>query len=319
MHRPGIPRWLRQALVVTLVLTSPRAARADAAPAGLSDVLTGSAAAHPGDGTDRSLEYSAATGVPLIGGAIASAFVPRAIYRTPPPCRWCNGADPNAVDRWARQARWSNPCPAARMSYWSLGLAAAVTMGPSIRETRGEDWLDNAGTVVDSVAATVILTQIVKYTVRRERPSESVCHARGKTESDRNLSFFSGHTAIAFALVSSAREVARLRGKEPSDWLWAGGFAAAATGYLRVAGDRHHLIDVVTGAAVGSLVGRWVPRHLHRGNPPASSRDPSSPISTPRSLTSPFQYSRPITSGNRTFLLQVGPGPGRSLQLGLSF
>jgi membrane-associated phospholipid phosphatase len=38
---------------------------------------------------------------------------------------------------------------------------------------------------------------------------------------------------------------------------------AALTGYLRIAGDKHYMSDVLTGAAVGSAIGYMVPR-LHR-------------------------------------------------------
>lgn len=308
MRRAGIPGRLRFALILVQILTGPLAVHAADGPA-----------AGQKEGADKSLSYSSATGIPLLGGAIASVVLPRAIYKTPPACRWCDGAHPNAVDRWAAKARWSDPCHAARLSYWTVGAAAAVALGPSSREAGTGDWLDNAGTVVDSVAATIILTQVAKYTVRRERPSPSTCHPVGKAEADRNLSFFSGHTAIAFAMVSSAREMERLRGREPSGWLWAGGAAAAATGYFRVAGDRHHLVDVVAGAAVGSLVGRWLPRALHRSARSRSSPAAMAPVGPPMSSPSPFLYSRPIASGNRSVLLQVGPGPGRSLQVGLRF
>lgn len=317
MRHPRIPRFLRPALVLIQIVTWPLVAYAAAAPAFLAATEGAGVAADEEKGVHNSLTYSFATGVPLFGGAIASVVLPGEIYKTPPGCRWCGGATSNVIDRWARQARWSDPCRAVGLSYWTVGAAAAVALGPASHESRGSDWLVNAGTIVDSVAATVILTQVVKYTVRRERPSKSICHPDHKTETDRNLSFFSGHTAVAFALVSSAREVARLRGREPDDWLWAGGFAAAATGYLRVAGDRHHLVDIVAGAAVGTLIGTWVPRGLHRASR-ANSSHPSPAQARPQSSW-PSLYSRPITSGNRTVLLQVGKGPGHSLQVGFSF
>jgi membrane-associated phospholipid phosphatase len=38
---------------------------------------------------------------------------------------------------------------------------------------------------------------------------------------------------------------------------------AATTGYLRIAGDEHHLTDVLAGAAAGTAVGIALPRLLH--------------------------------------------------------
>jgi membrane-associated phospholipid phosphatase len=44
-----------------------------------------------------------------------------------------------------------------------------------------------------------------------------------------------------------------------------GGLALAAfTGYLRMGAEQHYLTDVLTGAAVGSLVGWAVPYLFHR-------------------------------------------------------
>ncbi len=117
---------------------------------------------------------------------------------------------------------------AAGVSLLAGGIAAAVAMLPMSHHAESREWLVNAGAVTESVAVTVMLTQVTKYVVRRERPSPSTCHPDRATESDRNLSFFSGHTAIALALVSSAHETARLRGQPTNNWIWVGGAAAAA-------------------------------------------------------------------------------------------
>ena len=263
---------------------------------------------------NRPLEYDKSAGLPLFAGAIAAVALPTAIYKTPPKCRWCDGARIDAVDRWARKAKWDEPCRAARLSYLSLGTAAAVALLPMSRGPRGDRWLTSAGAVADSVAVTVMLTQVVKYTVRRARPEADTCHPGRAKEQDRNLSFFSGHTAIAFALLSSAQETARLKGRSKNDWLWVGGGAAAATAYLRVAGGRHYLIDVLTGAGVGYVVGRWVPRHVTR-----EPQSIGSSVAFRPSLSPPvFAYSRSVGSDGN-ILFQLGKGPGRSVQLGLRF
>ena len=184
------------------------------------------------------------------------------------------------------------------------------------REKSAHEWLVNAGAVVDSVAVTVILTQAVKYAVRRERPADTTCHPDRTSEPDRNLSFFSGHTAVAFALIASAHETSRLRGRPRNDWLWLGGASAVATGYLRVAGDRHYLIDVVTGAGVGYLVGRLTPRHLRRSKAPDISGAHPEWEGAPRAPTLALTKA---LGADRGVLLQVGKGPGRSLQVGIRF
>lgn len=271
----------------------------------------------------ESLKYRGILGASLLAGAIVSASLPGEIFETPPSCRWCGGADPNAVDRWARQAKWEDTCRAGRLSYATAGAAGAMALLPMSHESNRREWLQNAGAVVDSVAVTFMVTQAVKYTVRRERPGPDTCYPDRETDPDRNLSFLSGHASLAFALVSSAHETARLRGRRTHDaWLWAGGASAALTGYLRVAADRHHLTDVLAGAGIGYAVGKWVPRQVlrPRRTVPAEMPDPEGGSRPPVALGPPLlSYSRPLSGGGRSLLVQVGKGPGRSLQIGVRF
>jgi|GEM_PF-2606349 len=268
-----------------------------------------------GEPRDR-VSYNGTVSLALMAGAVVSAALPPEIYKTPPACRWCGGSDPNVLDRWARKARWDEPCKAGRLSYLSLGAAGAIALLPMSHESSGRAWMENAGVVADSVAATVILTQVVKYAVRRDRPASNPCHPGSPTEADRNLSFFSGHAAVAFALASSARETARLRGRSADNWFWAGAGAAALTGYLRVGGDRHHLTDVLVGAGVGYAVGKWVPRHLHQ----KEAEVPGASVRGGGALSGPpaFAYARPVGRGGDV-LVQVGKGPGKSVMFRVVF
>lgn len=263
-------------------------------------------------------EFKGTLSLSILAGALAAVALPSEVLEKPPDCRWCGGANPNPIDRWAAQARWEDPCRAGRLSYATVAGAAALALGPLSHESSERKWLENAGAVTDSAAVALIATQIVKYAVRRERPSPDTCHPNRTSEPDRNLSFFSGHTAVAFALVSSAHETARLRGRSSNDvWLWAGGGAAALTGYLRVAGARHHLIDVVTGAGVGYAVGKWIPRYVlraQRRSPPHA----EAVLYRPSPMPPLFAYSRTVTRDQK-ILVQIGKGPGRSLQLGIRF
>ena len=82
---------------------------------------------------------------------------------------------------------------------------------------------------------------------------------------DGNLSFFSGHTSFAFSLAVASGTVASMRGYRAAPAVWGVGLGAAAvTGYLRIAADRHYATDVMTGALVGSALGFAVPYLLHR-------------------------------------------------------
>jgi membrane-associated phospholipid phosphatase len=59
--------------------------------------------------------------------------------------------------------------------------------------------------------------------------------------------------------------VAHLRGyrSEPLVWL-VGLTSASATGYLRIAADRHYLTDVIGGAVLGAAAGLTVPLLMRR-------------------------------------------------------
>ncbi len=274
------------------------------------------AQATAGDETRDRISYNGTASLALMSGALVSAALPLEIYKTPPACRWCGGSDPNFLDRWARKARWDEPCKAGKLSYLSVGAAGALALLPMSHETSGRDWMENAGVVADSVAATVIVTQVVKYAVRRERPAPNPCHPDRPMEPDRNLSFFSGHTAVAFALVSSAHETARLRGRSVDNWLWAGAGVAALTGYFRVSGDRHHLTDVLVGAGVGYAIGRWVPGHFHQREVQESAGSSRGGPAPPGPAT--FAYARAL-GRDRDALLQVGKGPGKSLVFRFDF
>lgn len=298
-------------LVLVLSAVPPVLARPSAEASASSTEPQAKAA----DSDRRPFTYDGTIGLALFGGAILSTALPGEIYDTPPSCLWCDGARPNPVDRWARDARWDRPCLAGNLSYATLAAVGAVALVPMSHETRAHEWLVNAGAVLDSVAVTVMLTQVVKYAARRERPASSTCHPDRAREDDRNLSFFSGHAAVAFAVVASARETARLRGHPRNNWAWVGAGAAAATSYLRVAGERHHLTDVVAGAGVGYLVGRFVPRHFHRSVEAQPSPGPQG-LSPPAPSAPAFSK---FVGSNRDVLVQVGKGPGRSLQVAIHF
>jgi membrane-associated phospholipid phosphatase len=64
-----------------------------------------------------------------------------------------------------------------------------------------------------------------------------------------------------------------MRGYESAPWVWGVGMTVAgATGYLRIAGDKHYLTDVLVGAATGVAAGIALPRLMHpKEGAPASS------------------------------------------------
>jgi len=85
------------------------------------------------------------------------------------------------------------------------------------------------------------IVQSMKFSIKELRPD--------KTD---ELSFPSGHTATAFTNAS----VLFFEYKEANIWYASSGYLfAAATGFLRIANNKHYTSDVLAGAGIGTAVG----------------------------------------------------------------
>ncbi len=188
-------------------------------------------------------------------------------------CRWC---DPGSLDSAMRDTlRWNDTSAANLAS--NLGAYVFVplsSLGLLALDTRSEGRLDELpgdGLVIaEAVALNGALTQIVKFTVGRERPFVHALPAAEKPltahPADNNVSFYSSHTSFAFSLAVSTATVASMRHYRWAPVIWGVGLVgAAAVGYLRIAADQHYFTDVLVGAAAGSAIGFAVPYGLHRG------------------------------------------------------
>lgn len=179
---------------------------------------------------------------------------------SPTACRWCTT---NGFDRSAQASlRWASPALADDLSDGMAFVAVPLVAGGAMlglpaANGGSNEWFPNVLYVAEAVAITGALNQGVKLGVARQRPST-------EGSSDDNLSFYSGHTALAFAAVASAGTVVELRGYRGAWAVWAVGIPMATfVGYLRVAGDKHWMSDVLVGAVVGGGTGVLVPLLLH--------------------------------------------------------
>ncbi len=102
-----------------------------------------------------------------------------------------------------------------------------------------------------------VATQVIKYSVGRERPYADVDHDGLDFHPFSGTpvgspSFISGHTALAFALATSLGDAAG------TNWvripLWT---LAAGTGWARLQLDQHWVSDVVVGAFVGIVSAKF--------------------------------------------------------------
>lgn len=198
----------------------------------------------------------------------------------PEACRLC---EPGRLDASVRDAGvWRNPAAARHASdalVFALLPAGVITHQLLSARSEGDlsEGFVDVLVVAEAAALAADLNQLVKFAVGRERPFVHYGDPARPHEADDDLSFYSGHTSLAFALASSAGTVSTLRGYRSAPWVWGVGLGlAATTGYLRIAADRHYLTDVLVGAATGLAIGIAVPRVFHGregegdGAPPAA-------------------------------------------------
>lgn len=222
----------------------------------------------------RELEGRNAIDVPVTivlgAGWIGSELAKKKL--APSACRWCDSVP--AIDDYSRDhLRWEHPAKAdslsnaldfAGMPLLMFGADALLASQHGVLNKSPQDGL----WILEAVVAASAMNQAIKFSVGRERPFVHALPAdqKGLTAqpSDNDLSFYSGHTTLAFTLVAATATVATLRNYRNAWVVWPVGLAAAfGVGYLRIAADKHWLTDVATGALLGSATGVGVPLLLH--------------------------------------------------------
>lgn len=169
------------------------------------------------------------------------------------------------IDRVATR-QWS--LPAHRASNILFGTAVVASLATSIVNQNGEQPFLPVAIIAESSLLCSGLTNTVKELVRRPRPYmyNSDVPTGAHDSGEDYVSFWSGHTAntaaITFSCASMVQRSDASPGAKTATWIGAA-LAPAAMGYLRVRSGRHFPTDVLTGYAVGALVGLAVP-YFHR-------------------------------------------------------
>lgn len=230
---------------------------------------------------DPDFRYDLRIELPIIGvglgGWIATELTKPQLG--PQTCRWCDrapdGSDSqNPIDAGVRRLLVSgNPAVPDQISnVTGFGLIPLSMIGLSAianhQQGKTKQALIDLLLVAEATVLAVDLNQLVKFAAGRERPFVHVLPELEKplvaNAADNNLSFYSGHTTLSFALATSMGTVASLRRYRLAPLVWAIGIPLATlTGILRISADRHYFTDVLTGAVLGSgmgFLGPW----LHR-------------------------------------------------------
>ncbi|MBS1122068.1 MAG: hypothetical protein H6Q90_4296 [Deltaproteobacteria bacterium] len=205
--------------------------------------------------------------IAILGGGLLYATSELAVkdQLSPDHCRWC---EPPNLDATIRDKLvWSDVALAHKLSNLTgyagapvLAVGLLVIASSDVQDSRLMTLADDVIPVAESAVYTQLLTQIVKFSVGRQRP-----YAHFTTDftpgNDDNLSFISGHSSLTFSIAVSAGMVAHRRGYKLEPVIWASGLTLAAlTAYLRIAADRHYFTDVLAGSAVGVAGGYLIPR-----------------------------------------------------------
>ncbi len=191
----------------------------------------------------------------------------------PATCHWCTT---NSFDLSARSALvWGNPMAAETLvSVVGFAVAPAVTVGADVLAAEHDgalkDGLVDALLITEAAGIASDVNLALRFAVGRQRPwawaaSQSSGGSTAGLNRDSNMSFFSGHSTMMFAVSTAAGTIAEMRGYRWSPLVWLVGMPfAVAVAYLRVASDDHWMSDVLVGTAAGGAMGFAIPYFAHR-------------------------------------------------------
>lgn len=194
----------------------------------------------------------------------------------PVPDRCARPGSPTPCDRDALPSidatvRGRYSAPAHTMG--NVLVASSVALGPIVsvlgawgseHDDRWEHALEDAVILGEVLGVSVFVHQLTAFATRRPRPYVygSATPDELKAGADAYLSFYSGHTANAFAVASASSYLFTKRHPD-SPWivpLWTFSHSLALLqGTSRVMAGYHFWTDVLVGALVGSSLGLAIP------------------------------------------------------------
>ena len=202
----------------------------------------------------------------LAGGAAVFQFTAPDSFHLG--CHPCDETTVNALDRWA-VGEENQAIAAVTDGLLALAMASPVIIsgleGLMVeQEGAVSGWLTDSLVAAEVLASTLFLTQVAKHVVQRQRPYTYALEDDGSAHVpfDASRSFFSGHTAAAFAgAVAMATTLSRRNvSAGVRTAAWTGGLLlASGVGVGRVLAAKHFPTDVLTGAAVGAALGWFIP------------------------------------------------------------
>jgi len=202
------------------------------------------------------------------GSAITVSVLLSAQEITPLSVQEINLLSPQDVTAFDRAATNNYSQSLSRLSDILVSVNAASALLLLLDQDIRSDWRTLGIMSAETALLVTTLPMLIKEQVQRIRPYvyNPEVALSVKTRKDAKLSFFSGHTTLAFASTVFISTVysdyfPHSKWKTP---VWTGGLLLASTiGLLRFESGQHFPTDIFTGAAVGSVIGYVVPA-LHR-------------------------------------------------------
>lgn len=216
-----------------------------------------------------------AVDIPLMLVGLTLWTVPYAILDPElpgPPCDPCDRQKVNPFDRLSIGLHTHAAATAADVMLYALPPIFFTIRMVDYGVTEWRGYLTDAVVVAETVVWSGVANELVRRIVQRPRPFmyEVGVYPDKRNDAEAALSYYSGHTAAAFAFAVATAYAYTLRHPR-SKWRFAMWFGlltyATVQGVLRVVSGDHFPTDVIFGAVVGSGIGVLVPT-LHRRRGP---------------------------------------------------
>jgi membrane-associated phospholipid phosphatase len=201
--------------------------------------------------------------VAAVGGIGVVAVLPGVLKLPsgPPSCAPCSPSELPGVDRWVVGKNSALARNGSTVLLLGIGGMASYL---GAHDRSGTQARGNVAVIANAISWSAASTNWLKVAVHRKRPvlytSDAVAAA---SSPDSRRSFPSGHTAIAFAAVTSYVMMAHrehLPHQTRDAILLYGG--ATGVGALRMVGGSHFPSDVLGGAVLGAGIG-WLVAAVH--------------------------------------------------------
>ena len=171
---------------------------------------------------------------------------------------------PNNLDSFVRNKLIWNQKNRSNAKKYSDFLLYGVVLGslPIIPKATNGNYKKHLLIQLEILSINGLITNFTKNIFDRQRPYSYYGTKNNDKESFK--SFYSGHTSTSFALAVSSANILSDYTNLNSKLIWFGTLGiASATGYFRIAADKHYFTDIITGAVIGSFIGHFVFKELH--------------------------------------------------------